>query len=467
MNTTQNTTQYDALVIGGGPGGYVAAIRLAQLGLKSAIVEEERLGGVCLTVGCIPSKALISASRLVEKVQNAENMGISTGPVRVDMARMQQWKDGIVEKLTAGVAHLCKGNKVDIIQGFGRFVSPEEVEVPSGGRFRARNFVIAAGSRPVQLKGFEFGGRILSSTGALALTAVPRRLAVLGGGYIGLELGTLYAKLGSRVTLVEMMDQLLPGFDPEIARVLVQKLRKQNVAVHVSARATQVEQSGEAVRLTVQAGNQAAVIEADYLLVTVGRRPNSDRLDLEAAGVKVDTQGFIPVDKKLQTNVSHIYAIGDIIGGPMLAHKASKEGEVVAEVIAGGNTQVDYRALPAVVFSDPEVAVVGLSEKQAREQGYRVAIGKFPFSANGRALSVNESDGFAKVVIDAQTKQLLGAQIIGSDASALIAEPALGIEMGNSAEDLARTIHAHPTLAETVMEAAKVALGKAVHVLNR
>ncbi|MBI4457141.1 MAG: dihydrolipoyl dehydrogenase [Acidobacteria bacterium] len=458
--------QFDAAVIGGGPGGYVAGIRLAQLGLKSAIIEKNRLGGVCLTVGCIPSKALISASKLVEAIRRGESMGINVGAVGVDMRRMQQWKNGIVDKLVGGIASLCKGNKVEVIQGTARFKNNEELEVSGGITVRAKHFIVATGSRPVQLKGFEFGERVLSSTEALALSEVPPRLAVLGGGYIGLELGTMYAKLGSRVTVVEMMDQLLPGFDPEVVRVVAQKLRKHNVTTHVKTKATKLERSKDGIQLTIQSGDKTDVIEADYLLVTVGRRPNSDNLGLDGAGVKVDTQGFILVDKQMRTSVGNIYAVGDVVGNPMLAHKASKEAEVVAEVIAGRPSELDYRALPAVVFTDPEIATVGLGEKEAQAEGHRTIVGKFPFAANGRALSVNESDGFVKIVLDENTKEIMGVQIVGPDASDLIAEAALGMEMGSDAEDLALTIHAHPTLSEALMEAAKVALGDAVHVLK-
>ncbi|MBI2821444.1 MAG: dihydrolipoyl dehydrogenase [Acidobacteria bacterium] len=462
-----SSKQLDVVVIGGGPGGYAAAIRLAQLGLKSAIVEKERLGGVCLTVGCIPSKALISASRLVEKMHGAESMGISAASIQVDMQKMQRWKDGIVDKLTGGIAHLCQGNKVEVIRGNARFKSGEELEVIGGARIRASSFVVATGSRPLELKGFEFGGRILSSTEALALTEVPPRLAVIGGGYIGLELGATYGRLGSQVTVIEMMDQLLPGFDPEIVRVLSRKLQRQSVTARVNARASGVEQTGNGVRVTVESGEKRDVIEADYLLVTVGRRPNSDGLNLEAAGVNVDAHGFIQVDSRLCTSAPGIYAIGDVVGNPMLAHKARKEAEVVAEVIAGRPAKVDYRALPAVVFTDPEVATVGLTEGQAQEKGHQTKTGKFPFAASGRALSVNETDGFVKVVIDENTKEILGVHIVGPDASDLIAEATLAIEMGSYAEDLALTIHAHPTLAESLMEAAQVALGEAIHVLNR
>ena len=463
----RDTRQFDAVVIGAGPGGYTAAIRLAQLGLKSALVEKARLGGICLNVGCIPSKALISASKLFDKIQRAGDMGISAGSPHVDMGKMQQWKQGIVDRLTGGVAQLCRGNHVEVIQGAARFRSREEVEIAAGPTVRAGSFIIATGSRPVELRGFEFGGRVLSSTEALALGEVPKRLAVLGGGYIGLELGTMYARLGATVTVVEMMDQLLPGFDPEIVRVLAHKLRKLNVAVHLNTQGTRVEQTSGSVRLTVQSRDKTEVIETDYLLVTVGRRPNSEDLGLEAAGVQTDARGFVSVDKQLRTSAPNIYAIGDVVGNPMLAHKASKEAEVAAEVITGRPAELDYRVIPAVVFTDPEVATVGLSEQEAREKGYRPSVGKFPFAASGRAMSVNETEGFAKIVIDENSRAVLGAHIVGPDASDLIAEASLAIEMGGRAEDLALTIHAHPTLSEAVMEAAKVSLGEAVHVLNK
>jgi dihydrolipoamide dehydrogenase len=307
----------------------------------------------------------------------------------------------------------------------------------------------------------------MTSRQALDLDEIPKELLVVGGGYIGLELGTMYARLGATVTVVEMMDQLLPGFDPEIVRVLAHKLRKLNVAVHLNAQATLAEPTSGSVKLTIQSQDKTEVIESDYLLVTVGRRPNSEDLGLEAAGVHTDARGFISVDRQLRTSAPNIYAIGDVVGNPMLAHKASKEAEVAAEVIAGRPAELDYRAIPAVVFTDPEVATVGLSEKEAREKGYQASVGKFPFAASGRAMSVNETEGFVKIVIDHKSKAILGVHIVGPDASDLIAEASLAIEMGGCAEDLALTIHAHPTLAEAVMEAAKVSLGVAVHVLNR
>jgi dihydrolipoamide dehydrogenase len=469
--------RFDAVVIGAGPGGYPAAIRLGQLKVKTAIIEREYIGGVCLNVGCIPSKAVIHAAKLFDKLGHSEDIGISVpGKPVLDMARLQAWKGGVVGKLTGGVRTLLKANKVEILEGRATLGKPgpdgHRITVKSASGEQtivAKNVVIATGSRPIEIPGFQIDqNRIIDSTGALALTAVPPRLIVIGGGYIGLELGMCYAKFGSKVTVVEALPRLLGTMDSDCVAVVERKLRKMGVEVMVNTKAVAWEDKGDRAVLTVELKDgKAAAIDADKILLSIGRRPNSENLGLEQAGVAV-TRGFIVADDHLRTNVPGIYAIGDVIGGMMLAHKATKEGEVVAEVIAGHEAAFDVRTIPAVVFTDPEIASTGLTEDEARAKGHtELKVGKFPFAALGRALSVNDTEGFVKVVADARTGELLGVHIAGNGASDLISEASLGIEMGAVADDLRLTIHPHPTLSEAVMEAAAAALGEAVHIINR
>jgi len=470
---------YDAVVIGAGPGGYPAAIRLGQLKVKTAIIEREYMGGVCLNVGCIPSKAVIHAAKMYDKMSHAGDMGIGiAGKPTLDMKQLQTWKGGVVGKLTSGVRTLLKGNGVDIIDGTAKLEGsgPEghriSVQTKAGARtVIARNVVIATGSRPMEIPGFRIDqGRVIDSTGALALDAVPARMVVIGGGYIGLELGMVYAKFGTKVTVVEATPNLLGTMDKDCVAVVQRKLRKLGVEVMLETKAKGWEDKGDRATLGVElaGGKGAASIDADKILLSVGRRPNTEGIGLEAVGVALDKRGFIAADDHLRTNVAGIYAIGDVIGGMMLAHKATKEGEVVAEIIAGHEAAFDVRTIPAVVFTDPEIAATGLTEEEARAQGHAtLKVGKFPFAALGRALSVNDTDGFVKVVADGATGELLGVHIVGNGASDLISEAALAIEMGAVADDLRLTIHPHPTLSEAVMEAAAAALGEAVHIINR
>jgi dihydrolipoamide dehydrogenase len=465
------TKTFDAVVVGGGPGGYVAAIRLAQLGQKTALVEKESLGGVCINWGCIPSKALIAAANLVEDMRGAAERGIIAAPLEVDIAKLRAFKDGVVKKLTGGIALLEKGNGVEVVKGTATFVGPGAVEVESGGertRLEAKAFIVATGARTVQIPGFEFDGKdVWSAKEAVDLPEVPARLVVIGGGVIGLELGTVYAKLGSRLTVVEALPTILTGVDPEAVRLVQKGLRQREAEVLVNAKAKGLERRAGGLAVKVEVDGKERVIEADKVLVSVGFRPNTEGLGLEKAGVQLDAKGFVTVNDRFQTSAPSVYAIGDLCGPPFLAHKASKEGETAAEVIAGKRSARDWVAMPAAIFTDPEVASVGLSEDEARKMGYDPIVGKFAFGALGRAVAIDHTEGFVKVVGDRESKLLLGVTIAGPEASDLIAEAALALEMGAYLEDVALTIHAHPTLPEAFMEACKAALGEAIHRLNQ
>jgi dihydrolipoamide dehydrogenase len=471
--------RFDAVVIGAGPGGYPAAIRLGQLKVKTAVIEREYIGGVCLNVGCIPSKSVIHAAKMFEKMGHADELGIgiSSKPT-LDMKKLQTWKGGVVNKLTSGVRTLLKGNGVTIIEGSATLGKPGPdghritVKTANGGSetIIAKNVVLATGSRPIEIPGFKIDQqRVIDSTGALALDTLPARMVVIGGGYIGLELGMVYAKFGTKVTVVEALPRVLSSMDKDCVAVVERKLKKMGVEVMTNTKAKSWEDKGDRAVLTVElADGKTATIDTDKILMSIGRRPNSENLGLDVAGVATDKRGYVLADDRLRTNVAGIYAIGDLIGGMMLAHKATKEGEVVAEVIAGHKAAFDVRTIPAVVFTDPEVASTGLTEDEAKAKGHaKLKVGKFPFAALGRALSVNDSEGFVKVIADGETGELLGVHIAGNGASDLIAEATLAIEMGAVADDLRLTIHAHPTMSEALMEASAVALGEAIHVINR
>lgn len=464
------TEEVDVVVIGAGPGGYVAAIRAAQLGKQVTVVEKAELGGVCLNRGCIPSKALITAAHHYEAAKTQPFPGISTPNVELDFAKVQAWKQSVVDKMTGGVKTLLKGNKVNVIQGEAFFSKPNEVRVMSeheGKTLRFNHAIIATGSRPIELKSIPFGGRVLSSTEALTLDHVPESLIVIGGGYIGIELGQTYAKFGSKVTIVEGTPSILPTFDEQLSRLVIRNLKKYGVEIYTNAMAQGVEETGNGITLTFTVDGKEQKVTAEYVLVTVGRRPNTDGLGLEQIGVKIGEKGLIEVDKQGRTSVPNIFAIGDIVPGAALAHKASYEGKVAAEAIAGHPSAVDYRCIPAVVFSDPEIGTVGLSESDAKAQYGEIAVGRFPYAANGRATALGATDGFVKLIADKQSGVLVGAQVIGAEASNLIAELGLAIEMGATLEDISLTIHAHPTLGEMVMEAADVALGSPIHIVSR
>jgi dihydrolipoamide dehydrogenase len=470
------TRTFDAVVIGAGPGGYVAAIRLAQLGKKVALVERESLGGVCLNWGCIPSKALIAAANLVEDLRGAAGRGILADSPRVDVARLREFKNGVVKKLVGGVGQLEKGNGVEVVKGTARFVSPTAIEVSGGAevaaseklRVEAPAFILATGARSIEIPGFAFDGQdVWSAREAVDLPEVPKRLVVVGAGVIGLELGTVYAKLGSQVTFLEALPQILTGIDAEAVRLVQKGLRQRQVTVHVNAKARGFEKKGKELLVKFEVDGAAQAVACDRILVAVGMRPVTDGLGLEAAGVRVGPKGFIEVDAQYRTSAPSVFAVGDISGPPLLAHKASKEGEIAAEAIAGKKSARDWVALPAAIFSDPEVAAVGLSEEQALAAGFEPMVGKFAFAALGRAIAMDHTEGFVKVVGDKKSGLLLGVTMCGPEASDLIAEAALALEMGAYVEDVALTIHAHPTLAEAFMEACKAALGEAIHALNR
>jgi dihydrolipoamide dehydrogenase len=459
------------VVIGAGPGGYVAAIRLAQLGKDVVLVERDAsLGGVCLNVGCIPSKAMIHAADLAHEVRHAERMGLSVQGLEVDLPKLVAWKDGIVARLTSGVGTLCSKNGVEVVRGEARFLSDRRVSVATGEgplEIEFEQAVIATGSRPLELPGFPYDGvRVIGSTEALSLQAVPPRLVVIGAGYIGLELGSVYAKLGSEVAVIEFLPRVAPNLDPEVGKLLTRRLKKLGVALHLEHRAEAFEAGEPAVVVARGPGGAEMRLEADLVMVTVGRVPNSQGLGLEAAGVAVDGKGFITVDDRQRTSAAGIYAIGDVAGGALLAHKAYQEAKVAAEVIAGEPAAFD-NAVPAVIYTDPEVAWVGLGEAEARSLGHEVVTGTFPFSASGRAMSLDSTEGFVKVVAEAGSKRLLGVVAVGRGVSELVAEGTLALEMGAFLEDLALTIHPHPTMSEALQEAVEAALGRAVHTLNK
>lgn len=469
MAAGEASQHIELLVIGGGSGGYVAAIRAAQLGKKVLLVEKSELGGVCLNCGCVPSKALISAAHRYKHMTESGISGLKANEIEVDVAEIQQWKQSkVVNRLKSGIQSLLKKHNVAVFKGEAEFVSDREVRILNEQdilRCRFDHCIVAVGSRPIELKSFPYGDRILSSTEALTLSEIPKRLIVIGGGYIGIELGQMYAKFGTQVTVLEGSPSILPGFETEITRIVNKNLVSIGTTVYTEAMAQSAKRTDNEITVTFTVNNEEKQVTADYVLVTVGRWPNTDgKLGLDKIGIKIGARGLVEVNRKGQTSVPHIYAIGDIIPGPSLAHKASYEGKIVAEAIAGQPSEFDYKVIPSVVFSDPEIASVGLSESEAREKGYDVMIGKFPLAANARALSLTEPEGFVKLVGDKNTGLILGGQIVGTNASDLIPEITLAIEMGATMEDLALTIHAHPTLGELSAEASEVALGHPIHI---
>ncbi len=466
------TKTVDVIVIGGGPGGYVCSIRLGQLKQKVVCVEKDEVGGVCLNWGCVPSKALIAASHTYEKAKHGDTIGLLADNVRIDVNKMQEWKGGIVKKLTGGIRGLFRGNGVELVPARRRVTGPNTVEVTTKEgtieTIEAKAIVIATGSSTIEIPTFKFDGKqVIGAKEAVSLREIPKRLLVIGGGVIGLELGCVYQKFGSALTVVEATAGLLPGVDPDVTAVVEKRLVKHGAKIMKNAKAAGYERNADgSLSVKIDVGGTPETVQADVVLVAVGMRPNGAGLGLEELGVKVE-RGFVPTDKFGRTNVPSIYAIGDVCGEPMLAHKASQEGEVVAEVIAGHKAAKDWVGIPGAIFTDPEIATVGMTETQAKEQGVAVRIGKFPFAALGRAMAVNETDGFFKVVAEQESHKVLGVHIVGPSATDLISEGALALEMHAFLEDLGLTIHPHPTLGEGLMEASMHGLGHAIHVLNR
>jgi dihydrolipoamide dehydrogenase len=464
---------YDLVVIGTGPGGYVCAIRAAQLGLKTAVIEKDKtFGGTCLNVGCIPSKALLHASELFDEAGHSfGKMGIKVPAPALDLGAMMKFKDEGVDGNVKGVAFLLKKNKVDTFQGLGCITAPGRIAVRSAdGRtetVETKAIVIATGSDVTRLKGITIDEkRIVSSTGALSLASVPKKLLVVGAGVIGLELGSVWRRLGSEVLVIEFLDRILPGMDLDVAKSFQRLLQKQGIAFRLSSKVTAVDSSGARLKASVEpaAGGAAEQVEADVVLVAIGRVPYTEGLGLEAVGVKRDERGRVAVDHRFATSVPGIFAIGDVIAGPMLAHKAEDEGVAVAEIIAGRAGHVNYDVIPNVIYTFPEVASIGQSEEELKAAGIAYNIGKFPFTANGRAKVNHQTDGFVKILADAKTDRVLGVHILGPDAGNMIAEAAVAMEFGGSSEDIARTCHAHPTLSEAVKEAAMAVEKRSIHM---
>ena len=456
--------QFDLVVVGAGPGGYTAAFRAADLGLKVGLIERDAtLGGVCLNVGCIPSKALLHAAKVVGDARDMQSHGIIFGPPAIELDKLRAWKGQVVGQLTNGLAALAKQRKVEVITGSARFAGPNKLQVTREGQTIEVEFkqaIIAAGSEPVRLPGVPYeDSRIIDSTGALELADIPKRLLVIGGGIIGLEMATVYAELGSRVTVVELLEGLMPGADRDLVKPLEKRLKSILAGIYVGTKVTAVTAAASGITATFDGKGAPASAEFDRVLVAVGRRPNGKLLGLEAAGVKVDERGVIATDKQMRTNVPHIFAIGDLTHGPMLAHKATHEGKVAAEVAAGHKASFDARVIPSVAYTDPEVAWVGLTETDAKAQGIEYDKAVFPWAASGRALGLGRSEGSTKLIFDKTDHRVIGAGIVGTSAGDLIAEAALAIEMSCDAEDIGLTIHPHPTLSETIAMAAEMFAG--------
>ena len=467
---TEEIKRCDLAVIGAGPGGYVAAIRAAQEGLSVICIDREFLGGVCLNWGCIPSKAMIHASSLVEDISKAKTMGIHVKGVSVNLAEMKSWKDQVVDRLTGGIGDLFKRNGVGVVMGNATFTGSNSLAVESEEgtiRVEANHILVAVGCRVASLPGLEVDGEtILSAREALDLEEIPKTLLVIGGGIVGCEIGTYLAKLGSKVTIVEMADSLLTGTEPELVKVVHRGMKKRKMTVYTSSKVTRVDPTKEGLEAALDTPKGEIILNPDKVLVAVGFVPNTDSLALDKAGVERDEAGHIVVDSQMRSSNPTLYAIGDVVGPPYLAHKASKEGLVVAEVVAGANIDMDVNAMPAAIFTDPEIATVGLTEEAARGRGVDVKVGSFPFAANGKSLASNHTEGFVKFVADASDDTLLGVHIVGADASNIITEAALAIEMGATVADIALTVHPHPTLSETLMEAAHVVEGHAIHIFS-
>jgi len=462
---------YDLIIIGSGPGGYVAAIRAAQLGMKVACVEKEpTLGGTCLNIGCIPSKALLNSSeKYIELKTHAEEHGIKMGKVDLDLSTLMQRKDKIVKQLTAGIGFLFKKNKITYLNGTASFVDKQNIKVKSSKELTlsAKNFIIATGSSSMERPGITVDEKkIVTSTGALSLSAVPKTMLVIGGGYIGLEMGSVWSRLGTKVTVVEKLDRIVPTMDGEIATEFMKSLEKQGLEFKLSHKVVATKSGSKDVEVTMESEQDKKQVKDKFnvVLMSIGRKPNTEELNLEKIGVKLNDQQAIEVDQQYKTSVDNIYAIGDVAPGPMLAHKAEEEGVACVEIINGQKTHMNYDTIPAIVYTNPEVASVGKTEEQLKESKTEYKVGKFPFMANGRALTTSESEGFVKILADKKTDAILGAHIIGHDAGQLVAEIVTAMEFGGSAEDIARICHAHPTTSEAVKEAALSVDDRAIHI---
>jgi dihydrolipoamide dehydrogenase len=457
------TVQAELLVLGAGPGGYTAAFRAADLGKQVVLVERyPSLGGVCLNVGCIPSKALLHTAQILNEARDLGKHGIQFGEPKIDLDGVRGWKSSVVKKLTSGLSGLAKQRKVKVITGKGSFVSPRQLQVETAEGMVTVEFqqaIIAAGSQPVKIPGFPADPRLMDSTGALELPDIPGKMLVIGGGIIGLEMATVYHALGAKISVVEFMDSLIPGCDKDLVKPLHKRIEKRYDKIYLKTKVSAIEAKPEGLLVSFEGDNAPAPELFDRVLLAVGRRPNGKLIGADKAGVKVDERGFIPVDKQQRSNVPHIFAIGDIVGNPMLAHKAVHEGKVAAEVAAGLRSSFDARTIPSVAYTDPEIAWMGLSETQAKEQGIEVEKAVFPWAASGRSLSIGRDEGMTKLLFDPKTHRLLGAGIVGPNAGELIAETVLALEMDCEAADLSLTIHPHPTLSETVNFAAEVAEG--------
>ena len=453
--------KFQAIVIGGGPGGYVCAIRLSQLGIKTACVESRgSLGGTCLNIGCIPSKSLLNLSENFHKVKHFSNLGIEISAVKLNLEKMMKNKDKVVTILTKGIEFLFKKNKVTHYKGTGSFKSATQVSIIDDKKketiIDSDKIIISTGSEPISLPGVKFDEKVIvSSTGALALSKVPKKMVIVGAGYIGLEMGSVWSRLGSEVHVVEFLDHITPGMDKEISKEFMKILQKQGINFHLQTKVNSIKKNNKgAVVSTTNKDGKKINFECDVVLVSVGRKPNTKNLNLDAIGIALDDKKRVKVDKNFQTNVKNIYAIGDVIAGPMLAHKAEEEGIAIAELIAGQSGHVNYNIIPGVVYTSPEVASIGKTEEQLKDLNQKYKVGKFPFMANSRAKAINETDGFVKILAEEKTDKVLGVHIIGSHAGEMIAQIAIAMEFGSSSEDIARTCHAHPTFSEAIKEAA-------------
>ena len=462
--------KFQVTVIGGGPGGYVCAIRLAQLGIKTACIDSRgALGGTCLNIGCIPSKSLLNLSEYFHKAKNFAKIGIEVGDVTLNLPKMMQNKDKVVITLTKGIEFLFKKNKVTYFKGIGKFKSVNQISILDQNNketiIETEKTIISTGSEPVALPGIEFDEeKILSSAGALSLSFVPKKMVIVGGGYIGLELGSVWSRLGSEVHVVEFLDHITPGMDKEISKEFMNILKKQGLNFHLQTKVDSIKKDNKGVVInTTDKDGKQIVFESDVVLISVGRKPYTKNLNLEKIGVELDKKNKIKVNKNFETNIPNVYAIGDVIDGPMLAHKAEEEGIAVAELISGQSGHVNYDVIPGVVYTSPEVASIGKTEEQLKDMNHAYKVGKFPFMANSRAKAINEPEGFVKILVEEKTDKVLGVHIIGTHAGEMIAEMALAMEFGASSEDIARTCHAHPTFSEAVKEAALSVDKRAIH----